>query len=127
MNRECFENYKPHTWDYNGPWAVWRATQKICQKTKMIDMMRPELCWGFKVMPYTAFFPLRWYTEAFDKKPTEVEKGVKKITNETFAVHLWSSNSNKVSILKSEGPNMYTIFAEKVCPRAYGASGSYFN
>lgn len=129
INRECFENYKPYLWDHNGPFAVFRAAKRICKKDKIVDMT-PELCWGFKLMHPSLFFPLPGYyeilKEALDREPTEVKKQLNRITNETIAVHFWSSISNKVPILKSQGKIFYTIYAQKFCPKAYEASGPYF-
>lgn len=125
--RECFENYRADAWDYNGPRAVWRATQKICNKTKMIDMMKPESCLGFTIMPQVAFFPFRTFTEAFDTNQAAIDTGLKRITNQTIGIHLWTTNSRNVPILKSKDSNIYTILAEKYCPKSYGSSGLYFN
>lgn len=103
------------------------SKQKVCNKTKLIDMMRPEFCWGFKISPYSVFFPLGWWTEAYDTDPTNIQNSMKKLTNETVAIHLWSSRTCDKKILKSGKPNLYTILAEKMCPKSYGASGAYFD
>lgn len=121
----CFEDYKPDKWDYSGPRAVWRTLMKVCNKTK-VWQMRPEFCWGFKICPSTVFFPFGWYTDSFDTNPKTIQNSMNKLKNDTIAIHLWSSNSRDKPILKAK-PNLYTIYAEKMCPKAYGASGEYFN
>lgn len=127
VTRETIEKYDPNEWDYNGPGAVRRAMQKICNKTKLVDMMRPEFCKGFKIMPHTAFFPFRSSDESFNRDEKAVENAMKQITNETIAAHFWNSNSRHKRILKSGKPNAYMLLAQKYCPKAYGASGDYFD
>lgn len=90
-------------------------------------MMRPGFCWGFEVCPYTVFFPLGWYTEAYDTNPKTIHDSMNKLTNETVAMHLYSSNTWDIKIPKSKEPNLYTILAEIMCPKAYQASGEYFD
>lgn len=89
--------------------------------------MRPEYCSGFKITPQTVFFPFAPFNEAFDTQPEVVKHALNKLTSETIAIHLWSSETRKKSISKSDSPNAYTILAEDYCPRAFEASGLYFN
>lgn len=124
--RETIENYKPENWDYNGPRAIHRTMQKVCNKTN-VDQMAPEFCWGWKVMPTPVFFPFSGYAEAFDTNRTNIEQLLKRITNDTVAAHFWSSGTRKRRLLKSKDQNVYTILAQKYCPKAYGASGLYFD
>lgn len=127
ISRETIENYDPNQWDYNGPCAVYRTMQKVCNKTKLVDMMWPEHCLGFKIMPRTAFFPFSVSKPAFDTDEKTVENALKLVTNETIAAHFWNSNTRHKRILKSGKQNAYMILAQKYCPKAYGASGDYFD
>lgn len=89
--------------------------------------MAPEFCWGWKIMPTPVFFPFLTYAEAFETNPTKIEKLLKRITNDTTAAHFWTSATRKRRLLKSKDQNVYTILAQKYCPKAYGASGLYFD
>lgn len=127
MNRECFEKYQPYAWDYNGPLAVRRGAEKICNKTKVIDLMKPEYCWGLKITPKTVFFPFEPFTEAFDTNPKIIKKVLNKITNETVAIHLWSSQTSRIKIMKSVHTSVYSILARKFCRKAFASSGTNFD
>ncbi|XP_031638026.1 uncharacterized protein LOC116350382 [Contarinia nasturtii] len=126
--RESIEKYNPNLWLLNGPGAVIRAIQRICKvdNPKALDLMRPEFCNGLMISPRTVFFPLD-PQEAFKTDPQIVEEAFKKITNETVGIHLWTSQTRDIDILKSGPPMLYTIMAKKFCPDSYEVSGLHFN
>lgn len=88
--------------------------------------MKPEFCDGLKIMPRVVFFPLN-PKEAVETEPHSVEEALKKVTEDTVGIHIWTSHTRDIDILKSGPPMFYTIMAEKFCPKSYGASGSHFN
>lgn len=124
--REAFDNYDPNNWDYNGPLAVLRAVQKICKKTKMIDLMRPKLCWGFKIIPDDVFFPHRPF-KVFITDPQIVQNVLSQIASDTVALHQWSNQTNVINIVESRDRNVYTILAEQFSPDAFESSGPNFD
>lgn len=103
-----------------------RVLKRISKRTEL-DEVRPEFYWGFKIFSPSVFFPLNWWTPAYDTKPQTIKNVMKNIKNETVAMHLWSSQTSKEIISKSDKPRAYTILAQKHCPKVYGSSGPYFN
>ncbi|XP_031627248.1 lactosylceramide 4-alpha-galactosyltransferase-like [Contarinia nasturtii] len=126
--RECIEKYDPNSWSHNGPGALRRVAQRICKAEypKMIKRMLPEFCEGLKIMPQVEFFPLN-PDEHINKDPQIVKQALKKVTDQTVAIHLWSSLTREIDILKSEPDSFYTIMSKKFCPKSFGASGLHFN
>lgn len=125
--RECFEEYDPNEWDYNGPMAIQRAIQKICKTTELVDMMRNDFCGDFKITPQAVFFPLKPFFEAFETNSELVANTKSQITNETVAIHLWSSRTARISILKETDTSIYLSLAKKYCSKSFEASGPYFD
>lgn len=91
----------------------------------MVDMMRPEFCWGFKITNHMAFFPHKPFV-AFETDPLMVQNAMQNITDETIALHLWSNQTIGVNVVKSASPSVYSILAEQYCPKAFEASGPTF-
>ena len=52
-------NFDGQDWGANGPKLVTRVLQDVCS-TPNLDQMQPELCFGIKVFPPEAFYPIPW-------------------------------------------------------------------
>lgn len=96
-----------------------RVLKRISKRTDL-DEVRPEFYWGFKMCSPSVFFPVSWWSAAYDKKPKTIKNVMKNIKYKTVAMHLWSSQTSKVIISKSKKPRAYTILAKKHCPNVYG-------
>jgi len=124
--RECIGKYNGNAFDYNGPKAVLRAVKTIC-KTNNVAQTSPEKCWGLKVLPDNVFFPLVPFEQAFQNKPENYKKVMQKLKDNSIGFHYWSSQTKAIHILKTDKPSAFTTYAQKVCPKAYGNSGTHFD
>lgn len=147
MKRNVCDNFNPTIWGYNGPQAITRSLQNICNVTRLSDM-NPDICWTFNALPEEVFYPIpysRW-ERCFDANFTSE---VLQKTNKSVAVHFWNRLSSQQIILKdfknktlvemyrgmlnknekiqnSIGETAYGVIAKTNCPRAYAFSGDLF-
>lgn len=119
-NREHAEHYNGLEWAYNGPGAVTRVLQKICQ-TNITYEMTPERCWDFTVYPIKTFYPIHHLntTYFFNSTKSTVQTALRKVKHAP-AIHLFNSNSAKYKNKYSD-KSALRILAEKNCPKVLSA------
>lgn len=120
------EQYKPHSWEYNGARALRRVIRRINYKnvtSEMLSEMLPELTWGFEIFPRSTFFPIDWSTiqNLFDSNQTVIDKVKREIQN-SVAVNAWGRGHK----IRKSKPSIYRMLAEKHCPKVYEASDPVF-
>lgn len=109
-----------------GAEAVTRVLMKVCRRNHVADLL-PNYCWGFKVYPPNAFYPIS--AEAwklyFNTDPVIVYQTLD-IVKSSIAVHLWNEYSALKIIDKFREKTTYGILAERNCPNVFRASGFFF-
>lgn len=83
--------------------------------------MTPEKCWGFQVLPRTAFYAIRSkaWRMFFDPNTTQAALDM---TRNSIIVHVWNKHSSNRSTGESNEKTAYEIIASRNCPRVYEAS-----
>lgn len=122
--RECCDGFDGNIWNQNGPLALGRASNKICDR-KVTKGMTPEMCGDFRIFDRREFYAVPWQDwEQFMNEDT-----VDKVSNETeksTLIHVWNKYSVQRKIEKDGPKTAYGIVAEENCPKVYRASEDYF-
>lgn len=105
--------------------ALTRVLMRICRRNHVADL-QPNFCWGFKVFPPNAFFPIardawRFY---FDTTPAIVYKTLDIVKN-SIAVHLWNEYLTQELVDRFKAKTAYGILAERNCPNVFKTSNYY--
>lgn len=134
-------------WGANGPDALTRSLKKICNVNEVIKM-KPEICWGFNVLPKRVLYPIYWQEWNWLFDPNLLNETLR-ITKDAVAVHFWNKLSSSTPILKNFknktmievyteimtknshisnpfGETAYGVIAKKHCPLVYSSSGDFF-
>lgn len=148
LYREIANNFSPRgAWGHNGPDAISRSMKRICNVNE-VPKMKPEICWGFHVLPKRVLYPIFWqdWKWLFD---ANLLNETLRITKEAVAVHFWNRLSSStlilkdfknktvvefykeklkknVNILNPYGETAYGYLAKIHCPSVYNSSGDFF-
>jgi len=112
------EDYQWYTYSNTGPLLVTRVLRQYCGVYD-VEEMNETSCRGFKILPFTAFYPIPWYDWETYFLASEL-KIVKKLINDSYAVHFWNhfSSDTKV-VVGSQQP--YAVLAKTYCPKVYSS------
>lgn len=123
MTREFLKKFDGNAWGNNGPGVITRVLQQMCH-TNATNLMSPEQCHNFHVLPVNQFNAISYqvWNFFFDKNMTNE---VMELTKSSIGVHLWNKFSHQ-EIIRVGSNVAYELLAEKYCPMVYQSCGEYF-
>lgn len=117
-NREFTEQFNGKQWAWNGPYAITRLIQRICN-TKNTSQMTLEHCVAVKVYPPKFCYPIPYQSWRKYFENSFANETLKLVENST-AIHVWNHMFD-INKAKVEPNSAYSILAKRFCPRIFEA------
>lgn len=118
---EQIKNWNGSLWGHNGPLLLTRVLYNLCNTTDIDEMVAKRNCNEFHVLKKTICYPIPhgYYKKFFNEQLTDLL--LRRITNETIAVHYWNSLSKDLPV-HIDKRSAFLELAKKFCPRVLAAT-----
>ncbi|XP_057367603.1 lactosylceramide 4-alpha-galactosyltransferase-like [Daphnia carinata] len=117
---EEFRNtYRKDIWGHNGPLLLTRVMTKWCSADN-IQAMTTSTCYGFRILPPMAFYPVKWFNWETYFLEEDIEW-----RNETIGTHVWNKKSVDTAVYKNS-TQAYVKLARSRCPSVFAVAPDVF-